>query len=545
MRAAGAAASLVAVWLLTGQAGAAEVPAAPPREGAAVEREPFAPAPGVSPIDEPLRPTGEAKDRSIQVSGFLRTRADLGYNWDLNRGATPTSGAGIWPAPYTDGGQSRTLTHLDMRLRLDAQAQVGYGVSLFFRAHVLDNLRYGSTPEGSFAGAAINQRSPDRPLELRQAYGQVVLPFGVLTAGRMGALVDWGTGFFVNSGNALDDDFGDVGDRVAFTLPALGLLWSVIFEVSASGPGTDALRPEIRPALDLDPNDDVRTVAFSLARWDTPATRRQMLAAGRTRLNFGFLASFRWQQYDLAAGYSPTERNAIRRDLSAFATDLWLRLDHGLFTLEAEIAYVRASIGNASLDPTVMLHSALTGSQFGAVVRADFRPGPRWFARMELGFASGDDAPGFGARPTGTTSARPGDLDGLQFDLSRTPADTTFNNFRFHPNYRVDLILWRRLIGTVTDAFYVRPMARYRLLPMLTLEGALITSFAAESNSTLSGSAPLGVELDLALTYEQEHGFLARLEYGWLAPLSGMRNAVLGLDATAAHAVHLILAYRY
>jgi hypothetical protein len=109
----------------------------------------------------------------------------------------------------------------------------------------------------------------------------------------------------------------------------------------------------------------------------------------------------------------------------------------------------------------------------------------------------------------------------------------------------VDLILWRRLIGTVTDAFYLRPMGRYRLLPMLTLEGSFIASFALKSNSTPSGSAPLGVEADLALTYEQEHGFLARIEYGWLVPLSGMRNAALGLDATSAHALHLILAYRY
>ncbi len=31
--------------------------------------------------------------------------------------------------------------------------------------------------------------------------------------------VDWGTGFFVNSGNGIDDDFGDVGTWNGVPLP--------------------------------------------------------------------------------------------------------------------------------------------------------------------------------------------------------------------------------------------------------------------------------------------------------------------------------------
>lgn len=513
-------------------------------EHAAAAREPFAAAPGTTPIDEPTRATAEAKDRRLLVNGFLRTRADLGYGWDLNRGATTSQPTGLYPGPYHDAGQSRTLTNLDMRLRVDAAVEVGHGVSLHFRAHVLDNLRYGSTPEGSFAGAALNQLSPDKPVDVRQAYGQVVLPFGLLQAGRMGALVDWGTGFFVNSGSGLDDDLGDVGDRISLTVPAAGLLFSVLFEATASGPASDALRPELRPATDLDPSDDVRTVAFTIARWDTPAMRRRYLEAGETRFNFGLLTSYRWQDYDLAPGATPGVAGAIRRGLSAFATDLWARLDVGRFTLEAELAYVHLNIDNASLDPTVILRAPLRGNQLGGVVRADFRATPRLFTRLEVGFASGDSAPGFGARP-GSTSARAGDLDGLQFDYTRATPDTTVDNFRFHPNYRIDLILWRRIIGTVTDAVYVRPMVRYRLLPMLTLEGAVIASFALQANSPPGGHSPLGVETDVALVYEQEHGFVARLEYGVLVPLSGFRNEVLGVDPSTAHALRLLLGFRF
>ena len=141
--------------------------------------------------------------------------------------------------------------------------------------------------------------------------------------------------------------------------------------------------------------------------------------------------------------------------------------------------------------------------------------------------------------------AQPGDLDGVQFDYARSPLDSTASNFRFHPNYRVDLILFRRLIGTLTDAAYLRPMVRYRIGSMFTLEAAVIGSMAVMSNSTPSGQRPLGIETDLALLYEQEHGFFARLDYGLLIPLAGFRNEVLNVDPSLAHTLHLLLAYRF
>jgi len=512
-------------------------------EHRASEAEPYHDAPGVTPIAEPPRDTAGDADQRIRVSGFLRTRGDFGHNWDLGRGPTPSMRA-LWPTPYTTGTAANTQTNADMRLRLDVAIDVGWGVSIRGRLHALDNLRLGSTPDGDFAGGVVNQRSPDRPLDLRQLYGQVLLQFGMLTAGRMGALVDWGTGFFINAGNGIDDDWGDVGDRIAFTTPLAGLLWTAAYEISAPGPASDVVRPEIRPPFDLDPKDDVSTVAFAVSRWDLPATRQRRLAARRTTFNFGLVGSHRWQSYDVATGAEPTMTNAIARDLSAWVADLWLRLDVGPVTLEAEAAYVDFSIRNPSLDPSVRLDIALTGRQLGGVARIDYRGGDRFFARLEAGFASGDERPGFGARP-GATAARAGDLDGLQFDLTRTPRDTTINNFRFHPNYRVDLILWRRIIGTITDAVYVRPMARYRVAPMLTLEGAVITSFAVEANSTPAGKSPLGVEVNLGAMYEQEHGFFARLDYGLLLPLAGFANLPARVDPSPAHALHLVMAWRY
>ncbi len=536
-------ASTLALLLAPAAAFAQTAPRGAGDERRAVEAEPYADAPGATPVHEPTRATADAPDQRVTVSGFLRTRGDLAHNWDLGRGPTPSTRA-LWPTPYAGPSPGRTQTNLDMRLRLDVAIEVGWGVTIRSRVHALDNLRYGSTPEGDFSGGVVNQRGTDRPLDLRQLYGQVLLPFGVLSAGRMGALVDWGTGFFVNAGNNIDDDFGDVGDRIAFTTPLAGLLWTALYELSAAGPSTEALRPDVRPALDLDPSDDVRTVAFAVSRWDLPATRDRLLRARRTTVNFGLVGSHRWQTYDLVAGDEPSSRSSIRRDLSAWVADGWLRADVGPFTFEAEGAYVDFTIQNASLDPAAVLNVPVTGRQFGGVARVDYRGGERFFARVEAGFASGDDHAGFGARATSNV-ARPGDLDGLQFDLTRSPRDTTVNNFRFHPNYRIDLILWRRIIGTITDAVYVRPMARYRIGPMLTVEGAVIFSTAVERNSTPSGAAPLGVEADLGVLYEQEHGFFARLDYGLLLPLAGLSNVPMHIDPSPAHALHLVMAWRY
>jgi uncharacterized protein (TIGR04551 family) len=498
----------------------------------------------VTPVDEPVRATSAHRYTTVRFEGFYRVRGDLGYNWDLNRGPL-TSGAPVWPVAYIDAGASRWQSNADMRLRLDGEVSVGYGVTFRTRLHVLDNLRLGSTPDSDFVGATFTQRSPSTAIDVRQLYGEVLLPFGVLRAGRMGSLVDWGTGFFVNAGNQLDDDFGDVGDRVSFTTSLGGLLWTGLYEITASGPASDLVDSRVKPAFDLDPRDDVRTVAFSVAKWDTADTRRRLLRAERTRFNFGLIGSYRWQDYDFAPNSVPAMRNAIPRGLGVIVADAWVRLDVARFTLEAELGFVSLAVKNVSLDPTVMTNIPVTGTQFGAVVRADWRASARVFSRLEVGVASGDSAPGFGARPSGTSPTQPGDLDGPQFDLTRPVPDTTIDNFRFHPNYRVDLLLFRRLIGLVTDAVYFRPMVRWRVGPMVSVEGAVIASFAMLASSTPGGTAPLGVESNLALNYEQEWGFLGRVEYGLLVPLSGFADAVRGVSATPAHALRATLAYRF
>jgi len=163
---------------------------------------------------------------------------------------------------------------------------------------------------------------------------------------------------------------------------------------------------------------------------------------------------------------------------------------------------------------------------------------------VEVGAASGDDAPGFG-------NVRGGRWPGISPPLRRTPAirrptarsraSSGATARRHHqelplqPAYRVDHVLWRHILGPVTDAIYVKPTLRWDLLPGLRLDAAIVYSRALFSESTPSASedpaAPgvvvdegdpnLGIELDTTLTYTSGDGFKAFFEWGALQPLDG------------------------
>ena len=154
-----------------------------------------------------------------------------------------------------------------------------------------------------------------------------------------------------------------------------------------------------------------------------------------------------------------------------------------------------------------------------------------------------DRAPGLGAFP-GSTAAKAGELDGAQVS---PPRDTRADNFRFHPDYRIDRILFHEIIGTVTDAFYARPHARVTLLRggpgELRAAAAAIASFAVEPTSTPGNARPLGVEIDPTLLYESRDGFQIAFEYALLVPLAGLDGSAQ--SATVAQLARLRLGYLF
>ncbi|MCI0671632.1 MAG: hypothetical protein L0Y64_14350, partial [Myxococcaceae bacterium] len=187
---------------------------------------------------------------------------------------------------------------------------------------------------------------------------------------------------------------------------------------------------------------------------------------------------------------------------------------------------------------------------------------------------SGDKAPGLGNRPGRTprtdVAGLPsregsvvgtirGDIDGPQFNCTATGCgDRDIRNFRFDRDYRIDMILWRDLLGAVTDAVYARPSITYQVAPGLELFGAAIYSrtlypqsapaFALNPDGSVLNNDPnLGVELNAGATYETEDGFLANLRYGILFPLGGLRSfgQTPGVEQGSAQSIRAMLGIRF
>jgi uncharacterized protein (TIGR04551 family) len=216
-----------------------------------------------------------------------------------------------------------------------------------------------------------------------------------------------------------------------------------------------------------------------------------------------------------------------RRNARAYIPDLWLQFLYRKFRFEAEAAAIIGSMD--SLEPVGGGYNAKLGNykirQFGLAAQSEFRAmEDKLRIQMGFGYATGD---------SDTSSLAPTE-NGLQPQLTQ---DRTFSEFRFHPDYRVDLILFRNILTRVEGAYYFRPSVEYdftrdRNGQRLGGGGALIWSRASEFVQTPGHARDLGVELDFKLYYQSKDGalnddpdrmggFFTSLEYGVMFPLAG------------------------
>ena len=289
---------------------------------------------------------------------------------------------------------------------------------------------------------------------------------------------------------------------------------------------------------DLEQRDDVQQYILAVARRDTPEDIKKMLLDGRVVFNYGMYNVLRVQNIDVINpgiyvrdGGEAQPTDFVTRGAKAYVQDIWLRLHWGKLRVELEAVGIFGKIENADLlsEPSGAASlNQLDIRQVGAVAQVDYS-----FLRdqlklgFETGFASGDRAPGMGivATPGGITQyPQAGSIDGKQFDLDSDPVDgdRTISNFKFDPNYHVDLILWREIFGQVTDAVYFKPSLKYQLTRSLGIDLAAIYSRAVFKASTPGGVHDLGLEFDGTLSYRSSDGFIARVQYGILIPMGGL-----------------------
>jgi uncharacterized protein (TIGR04551 family) len=487
-------------------------------------------------------------DSWLSFSGAFRVRGEADGNFDLDRGLTP-AGDALFFVPLADPN-GQTLARADLRLRTDLAIYAPFGgVALKLRADLLDNLTLGSTPDGAPASSST-QLSPVKLMRIKRAYLEVMTPVGLLTAGRTGS--HWGLGMLSNGGDCLDCDSGDAADRVALITPLGGWIWALAYDFGLSGPS--APMKDSNRAIDLQPSASVHTVSLAVMDWRTPLARERRREAGRTSFEYGALASYRWQKDDVPAEYLPLAApvaidaaQVVPRDYSAGAFDAWLRLTTPWLLVEAEAALLLARVGQPSLIPGVLLRDPVTSRQVGAALSSEIggEGDSAWFGGLDLGYASGDPELSIAAVPQ--PGAAPVPPNGAVNVVRRI---VHLDQFRFHPDFRIDRILFHEIIGAVADAVYARPHARWRIAEVgsggaLEASLAAVGSLAAVPASTPTGQAPLGIEIDPTLAYRTQDGFVASLEYALLFPLAGLGALAPGAGATPAQQLRLLIAYQF
>lgn len=518
----------------------------------------------------------EAKARLnfLELNGYMRMRVDAFSRCDLGTRVYPTTanqrnpdiGTSGCPSPLSyfdaanDAGAALRpgwLLSSNMRLRVDPTLNVSEDIRIRGTVDVLDNLVLGSTPNYmtgmdtpnttypySFLSMSQNSpilglNNPYGPISVKRLWGEITTPVGELRFGRMP--MHFGLGILYNGGNQITNDYGDNIDGITFATRVLGHTLTPGASISYTGAtgrgggygeiGDDKLRyspAEMGQHYDLDPSDNVYSFFLSFTKKDRDIDVRALLEEGNVVFNYGVLGSYRFQLYDSALTRLPDaavippapHKSFERRDAHVGFMSLWSDIRWDKLRIEAEVAGVLGQIGNASGlgDTTNPLTSPLWIIQGGAALRSRYGLlNDRLEIGLDAGWASGDPAPGFGARP-GTKRRASGAADGQQFGGT----DNYLTNFRFNPDYRVDMILFREIIGTVTDVLYLKPHIGYNFTDEFGVRADVISSFANFASSTTGGSNLLGLEIDASLIYRSDEGFHFMLQYGLLVPFSGL-----------------------
>lgn len=533
----------------------------------------------------------------FQLSGYFRFRGDMMHNLNLGQPDLP----GLRAPYYTplsenaaaqlscakrrtknvpgsnidreiDAGDcpANTLSGANIRLRLEPTINVAEQVRVFTQFDVLDNLALGSTPNGSYttsnglpaqssgtplpvlsdgqAAPVAGYNSPKAALLVKRAWAEVTTPLGTVKFGRM----PWhfGMGMVANNGQCWDCNQGDNVDRVFGSTVLANHLIGFGYDFASSGPSNLSLNSGKAmfdgSVIDLEQLDDVDQLIWVIGRIDRPDVLKDRVAQGEFVVNYGLQLLYRKQAFDFAAnkvtsnteaGYAPA---LVERHAWMWMPDIWLKILYKKFEFEFEGVLIGGKIENIGDDDATV--EPLSLLQFGFAARTQYK-----FLKdtlrvgLEVGMASGD-------------SAESPDAD---YNRRRTQPlrdtrsnDDSFNEFRFDNDYHVDLILFRELVGTVSNAIYIKPWIQYDLLESLGGRLDIIYSLAHKPVAFPGNDPNLGLEFDLHIYYKNvEEGFYAGLQYGVLIPFAGLDRpesidgeTLYGSDAKDAEVAHTLQA---
>jgi uncharacterized protein (TIGR04551 family) len=490
----------------------------------------------------------------FELDGYFRMRTNWFKNFHLGYNDNPLVGGAPFPRPLScspagDCGDD-TLQSVDTRLRIEPTINIGETAQVHVQIDALDNVILGSTPvtrgvPGSVpSGFDDNQAPPEAgfndyadSIRVKRAWAEVSTSLGQLTFGRQPW--HWGMGIYANGGGHdpfsdtydLNDDYGDTVDRVMFRarIPGTRIDAAVAMDWAASGPtasqsglylDSDTLAGRVggRP-LDLDDSDDVSQWTFMLTRFDAPELFRESVERGELAFNYGAFVVYRTQDNELVPGAEPGTLQQVSRGLTTYTPDAWFRLGKGNLLVEGEAVLTIGSVDNVSdlepgrpLNPTDPSQAAVDILRFGGVMRGryDALEGTIRLA-LEGGVASGDVA----------DTSPAGSMHASNLRILDPVNGKSLGTFLFDYDYNVDLILFREMMGAVTNAFYVRPSVTYEVSDDIdaTINGVI--SGALRPDGTPGNSRMYGVELDGVVGY-RSGGFFLGVAAGVLFPFSAL-----------------------
>ncbi len=508
----------------------------------------------------------------VEWHGYFRTRLDLFLNLDLNvydkitnTGAYIPNGL-TYPANQpaslsSHGDDEAAMGGANMRLRLDPIFKVNENVHVHLTLDIFDNMVLGSTPDTyinpyQYSFLSNSQTNPENgklakdSIIAKRAWANIITSMGELRFGRMGS--HFGMGILENDGNCLDCDGGDTVDRVSFITKMSQLYVIPAFDFSVSGPTDELMSPYSLQPKDADQQDDANQWSITILRKDSEKLKLEKLRRGEMVLQFGGMLKYRTQDLDSANSYLLNDSGIaalsnpkeyifqINRSAEMYVLSGWGFLQHGLWSMEAEIASMIGSMNDNRIQGKYVANPTndLSILQIGTAVSSKWRAlKNQMVVSLDGGLASGDSDYGFGIIGAGNTAAKKGDFAGPQSE------DGNLHGFLFDRNYIIDMILWREIIGTFTDGIYVKPGLTYYFRNGIGLKSSLMYSRALFAKSTMGQDANLGVEGNFALFYATANGFQADLNYGALIPLAGLKNTLAEepLEPSFTHTLQLNL----
>ncbi len=475
----------------------------------------------------------------------------------------------------------------NMRLRVEPTINISDQVRVRSQFDIFDNLILGSTPDSLLnpyvpnQTTGVGQTTAAAPTDVlsntqnsyvgsilaKRAWGEIDTEYGSLRFGRM----PWhfGRGMYFNRGDCADCDGGTTVDRIMVLTTIYGHQLALASDFGAQGYNigyTDLGQNNTGGfPLDLSQKDDVTQYMIALTKIDDDKTWRERIAAGDVMVNYGAQLVYRSQDYATfnitpyqnspygasaqTAGYPLTSNDfgsSITTNVNAllFIPSLWFKLGWKALTVEFEGDALIGKMGNAG--PlrlgTSINDEGLTILQAGFVLASQLKLyNDSLFIGFETGGATGDQAElAYGTNPfSPSTPALYYPYLNYRWKFVPQPAgDRNLNDFHFSPEYHVDEILFRRILGTVTNAIYFKPSIAYwldldsRQENDVGISGSLIYSIAPVPVSTPGNSINYGVELDLGLHYRNKReNIYAGATWGIFWPMAALSRPLNSVDA--------------